>query len=61
MRLIKLTLDIFTQLKLCLATATHNFTWVKFTNISLIRDIKMANLDVETHILFPSNSDLICK
>ena len=27
---------IFTNLKLCLATATHNFKWVKITHIGVI-------------------------
>ena len=30
------TIYIFTHLKLCLATATHKFKWVKITPISLI-------------------------
>ena len=34
------------NLKLCLATATHNFKWVKFTEISLIWDQTFANFDV---------------
>ena len=37
---------IFTHLKLCLATATHNFKWVEITHICLISDQTLANLDV---------------
>ena len=29
-------IEIFTQLKLCLATTTQNFNWVKITHICLI-------------------------
>ena len=29
---------IFIHLKLCLATATHNFKWVKITHICLVRE-----------------------
>ena len=44
---------IFTHFKLCLATATHNFKWVKITHICLIGDRTFANLDVS------NNSDFI--
>ena len=37
---------IFTQLKLCLATATHNFKLVKISYMGLIRDQLFANLDI---------------
>ena len=37
---------IFTHLKLCLATATHNFKWMKVTQSGLIWDQTFANLDV---------------
>ena len=37
---------IFTYLKLCLTTATHNFKWVKITHMCLIWDQTFANLDV---------------
>ena len=40
------TIQIFTHLKLCLATATHNFKWMKITDICLIWDQTFANLDV---------------
>ena len=36
---------IFTHLKLCLATPTHNFKWVKITFVNLIGDQTFANLD----------------
>ena len=36
----------FTHLKLCFATATHNFKWVKISHICLIWDQKFLNLDV---------------
>ena len=39
-------ISIFTHLKLCLATAIHNFKWVKITHIFLIWDQRFANLDV---------------
>ena len=32
----KLIYSILTHMKLCLATAIHNFKWVKITDISLI-------------------------
>ena len=44
---------IFTHLKLCLATATHNFKWVKITQIGLVWDQTLVNLDVYSPILFP--------
>ena len=44
---------ISTHLKLCLATATHNFKWVKITNIWFIWDQTFANVDVQTPILLP--------
>ena len=31
---------------LCLANATHNIKWVKFTDIGLISDQTFRNLDV---------------
>ena len=37
---------IFNHLKLCLATATHNFKWMKITDICLIWVQIFANLDV---------------
>ena len=43
---------IFMHLKLCLATATHNFKWLKITHISLIIAQIFANVDVLTHISF---------
>ena len=36
----------FTHLKLGVATATHNFKWVKITHICVIWDQQFANLDV---------------
>ena len=36
----------FHHLKLCLATAIHNFKWPKNTYICLIRAQILANLDV---------------
>ena len=36
----------FTSLKLCLATATHNFKSVKITHISLIWDQSFSNLEI---------------
>ena len=44
---------IFTHLKLCLATAIHNFKWVKITHICLIRDQTFTNFDVLTLVSFP--------
>ena len=44
---------IFIHLKLCLATASHNFKWVKITHICLIWDETFANLDVYTLISVP--------
>ena len=40
----------FTHLKLCLATATHNFKWVKITDICLNWDQTFAKFDLETLI-----------
>ena len=40
-------------MKLCIATATHNFKWVKIMHICFIWDETSANLDVQTHISFP--------
>ena len=37
---------IFTHLKLCLATATHNFKWVKITHICLVWEHTFAHRDV---------------
>ena len=37
---------IFTHLKLCLATAIHNFKWVKISHICLILDQIFGNPDV---------------
>ena len=36
---------------LCLATAIHNFTWVKMTNICLIWDRTFTNLHVWAFLL----------
>ena len=36
---------IFIHLKLCLATATHNFKWLKITHIYLIRAQLYKNVD----------------
>ena len=41
---------ISTHLKLCLATATHNFKWVKITYICLICNDAFANHDVSLTI-----------
>ena len=42
-----------THLELSLATATHNFKWVKITHICFMWDQTFVNLDVYTHISFP--------
>ena len=34
-----------THLKLCLATATHNFKWVKITHIFVVWEQKFENID----------------
>ena len=39
-------IKIFTHLKFCLATATHNFKWVKITNICIIWDQTFKHFDV---------------
>ena len=41
----------FHRLTSCLATATHNFKWVKINHICLIWDQTLANLDVNTHFI----------
>ena len=41
---------IFTHLKLCLATATHNFWWVTITHICSTWDQTFVNLDIKTPI-----------
>ena len=43
----------FTHLKLCLATATHNFKRVKITHIWLPWDQPLANRDSQRPISFP--------
>ena len=50
---------MFTHLKLCLATASHNFKWMKITDNCLTYDQAIANLDVQTRILMFNNSDFI--
>ena len=37
---------IFNHLKLCIATAMHNLKWLKITDICLIWDQTLLNLDV---------------
>ena len=49
-------IEILTHLKLCLATATHNFKWVKIIHIYLLWNETFANFDVLTHILFTINA-----
>ena len=44
--LLRKFIEIFTHLKLCLATAIHNFNWVKITHICLVLVISFANIDV---------------
>ena len=51
--LLRYLTQIFTHLKLCLATATHNFKWVKKIHICLIWDQTFENPDVKTLISFP--------
>ena len=46
--LAKLLYLIFTHLKLCIATAIHNFKWVKSAHICLIWDQTFANFNVKT-------------
>ena len=46
-------IQIFTHLKLCVATVTSNFKWVKINDIYLIWNKKLANFEVQTLILFP--------
>ena len=40
------------HLKLCLATATHNFKWMKTTHICVIWDQTFTNFDVKIFISF---------
>ena len=50
---------IFVHLKLCLATATHNFKWLKITHICLIwHKIFFKSWCLNSN-LFPNNSFLI--
>ena len=42
--MLSLFIFIFTHVKLCLATAIHNFTWVKITRICSIWDQTFAIL-----------------
>ena len=42
----KYLIAIFPHLKVCLATATHTFKWVKITEICLILDQTFENLHV---------------
>ena len=46
--MLKCQIKIFTHLKLCLATATHNFKWVEITHNCLIWNKTFTNLDVWT-------------
>ena len=39
-------IKLFSHLKLCLATATHNFEWVKIIHIRLICDKTFPDIDV---------------
>ena len=52
--------EIFTHLKLWLATATHNFEWVKITHYILSLFNFSANIvkfwSLNTHVI-PNNSD----
>ena len=50
-------IDNFTHLKLCFATATHNFKWVKMTDICLMWDQQFADFYVSTYFI-PNNYDL---
>ena len=50
-------ISIFTHLKLCLASATHNFKWVKITHVCLIWDITKWNPHVKTLFYFVKPSD----
>ena len=47
----------FTHMKLCLATATHDFKWMKITN-NLRPNICKSEC-LHTHFIL-NNSDLIC-
>ena len=46
-------IQMFNQLKLCLATATHNFYWVKITHSRWIWSRPFTNFDIYTVILSP--------
>ena len=43
---VELYCKIFTHLKLCLATVTHNLKWVKITHIGINGEQTFANIDV---------------
>ena len=45
---------IFTHLKLCLATGTHNFKWVKITHVCLIWDQTCAVCEFGASLLWKS-------
>ena len=49
------------HLQFCLATATHNFSWVKMYHFFLIRDLFFANSKCLTVHFVPNISDLINK
>ena len=45
-------IDIFSHLKLCLATATHNFKWLKITHICLICAQKYLQILMFKHTFY---------
>ena len=52
---------MFTHLKLCLATATHNFKWVKITQMCL-KGLAQAKIIKKSVILFRVlNMTIWCK
>ena len=51
--------NIFIHLKLCLATATHNFKWIKITTqTQTVSKVLSANLDYSFVICFISRLSL---
>ena len=46
-------MEIFTHLKLCLATATHNYKWVKITKLPMIW-IRYLSILIRMRMFAPS-------
>ena len=50
---------IFTQLKLCLATAIHNFEWVKITEPYVLKHALIHNMPKKLMEIFGADCSVI--